>query len=363
MRRRLVPPFVVIVTLVSLLPVATAQAYALRPHPTWMADDVVRSILRVGDVTYLAGRFTHLDDGLGNVIERRHLAALDRSGTPLPWNPGAVGNVSTLATDGVSLYVGGRFRKIDDHHQRFVAAFDLGTGAFRAWRPRPDAPVATMFVDAAAGRLFIGGKFGAIGDVARERLASLSLDDGSVLPFDAGVRKDGLNGDDVRGVVLARNKVVAVGNFVPHVQAFDADTGAILPWEDRVPYLYSTLATDGRRVYAGSGNGGGHVDAYRAADGSLRWGVKGDGNVQKIVVGPDGRVYVGGHYCRIDGVYQEFLTIWTPDGTRIPYALDFRPDCWGGVWAIEVTSDALLLGGRFGRVGGLIQRRYAQLPA
>lgn len=362
MRRRL-PAFVVFVTVASFLSSSAAQAYSLRPHPTWMADGVVRSILRVGDVTYLAGRFTHLHDGLGNVIERPHLAALDTSGSPLPWNPGAVGNVSTLATDGASLYVSGGFKQVAGHHQRFVAAFDLATGAFREWRPRPDGPVATMFVNAAAGTLYIGGEFGVIGDVARERLAALSTFDGSVLPFDAGRRKDGVNGDDVRGVVLARNRVVAVGNFVPHVQAFDAHTGALVPWEDRVPYLYSTLATDGRRVYAGSGNGGGHVDAFRAGDGSLRWGVKGDGNVQEIVVGPDGLVYAGGHYCRIDGVYQEFLTIWTPDGIRIPYAIDFRPDCWGGIWAIEVTDEALLLGGRFDRVGGVMQRRYAQLPA
>ena len=362
--RRGLPPIVALVTVLSSWHAPAAGAYALRPRPTWMADNVVRAILRVGDVTYVAGRFTRLEDGLGHTLDRAHLAALDAAGTPLPWNPGSVGNVSTLATDGVNLYASGRFKQIAGHWQRFVAAFDLATGEFRDdWRPRPDAPVATMFVDAAAQTLYLGGEFGRIGEVARERMAALSLVDGSVLPFDAGERKDGLNGDDVRGIVLARHRVVAVGNFVPHIQAFDAVTGALVPWEDRVPYLYSTLATDGRRIYAGSGNGGGHIDAFRAGDGSLRWGARGNGNVQEIVVGPDGLVYVGGHYCRIDGVYQEFLTVWTPDGARRPYEIDFHPDCWGGVWAIEVTADALLLGGSFDRVGDVMQRRYAQMPA
>lgn len=360
MRTRLL----VLAFLVALIPSTPAGAYGTQARSTWMADDVVRAILRIGAVTYIVGRFEHLVSHDGTTIDRAHLAALDAQGAPLPWNPGSVGNVSGVATDGTSLYVSGRFKQIAGHFQRYVAAFDLVTGAFRDdWRPRPDAPVATMFLDAAAQTIYIGGEFAAIGDVARERLAALSLVDGSVLPFDAGERKDGQNGDTVKGVVLAKGRLMAVGEFVPHVQAFDPSTGALLSWQDRVPYRYTALATDGTKVYAGSGNGGGHVDAYRAVDGVRLWSVRGDGNVQTIDVGPDGLIYAGGHYGRIDDVRREFLSVWTPKGVLRPYHLDFEPCCWGGVWAIDATPESLLLGGRFDKVAGVIQRRYAEMPA
>jgi putative pyrroloquinoline-quinone binding quinoprotein len=359
-RRRLLA----LTLLLALIPSAPASAYGTKALATWMADDVVRAILRIGEITYIGGRFDHLVSHDGARIDRPHLAALDARGEPLPWNPGSVGNVSGLATDGTSLYVSGQFKQIAGHFQRYVAAFDLATGAFRDdWRPRPDAPVATMFVDALGQTIYVGGEFAAVGDVARERLAALSSVDGSVLPFDAGERKDGQNGDTVQGVVLARGRLMAVGEFVPHLQAFDPNTGALLPWQDRAPYRYTALATDGRNVYAGSGNGGGHVDAYRAVDGARLWSVRGDGNVQTIDVGPDGLIYAGGHYGRIEGVRREFLSVWTRGGVLRPYRLDFEPCCWGGVWAIDVTPEALLLGGRFDKVSGVIQRRYAELPA
>jgi trimeric autotransporter adhesin len=345
-------------------PMPQALAYGTVVTPTWAANDVVRTIVNVNGITYLGGRFTSLIGPDSATVPRAHLAALDANGDPLPWDPGASGSVTKMAVSGSTLYVGGLFRTIDGHSQPRLAAFDLTTGDFEtSWRPRPNGTVSTMSPDPTTDSLFIGGGFTAVSGVPRDKLAAVALDTGAVMTaFDPGLRRPGVSGDTaVRGVVAVGGRLIAVGEFVPHIQSFDPLTGALQPWLDHAPYRFQTVDSDGTNVYAGSGNGGGHINAFRLSDGARLWDVHGDGNVQTIAVGPDGLIYVGGHYCNIDDVYQEFLTVWTPDGQLQSYALDFTPDCYGGIWAIDPQSDTLYLGGAFTRIQGIQQRRFAEL--
>jgi hypothetical protein len=362
------PARVVAVVLISVAatlggPPSPAMAYGTTVSSTWAANDVVRAIVNVGGVTYLGGRFTSLLGPGGATVARSHLAALDANGDPLPWDPGANGNVTTMATDGSTMFVGGPFRSIAGHVQPHVAAFDLANGEFlTGWRPKPNGTVSTLDPDPVTASLFLGGRFTAVSGVARDKLASVTLDTGAVTSFDAGTRKPGLSGDTaVRGVVATAGRLIAVGEFVPHIQSFDPVTGARQPWLDHAPYRLQTVASDGTNVYAGSGNGGGHVNAFRLSDGAALWDVLGNGNVQTIEAGPDGLVYVGGHYCRLGGADREFLTVWTPDGELQPYRLDFKPDCYGGIWAIDPQPDTLYLGGSFTRVEGVSQPRFAEI--
>jgi hypothetical protein len=365
-RARVIPVAMMCIAALLGVPMPAARAYASSVTPTWAANNVVRTIVNTGGVTYLGGRFTSLIGTDGTILPRAHLAALDGNGDPLPWDPGASGSVTSMTVSGTTLYVGGLFKRIAGHSQGHLAAFDLSTGEFlTAWRPHPNDNVSTMSADPTTDSLFIGGGFTAVSGIARDKLAAVTLDTGSVVTgFDAGTRRPGVSGGTaVRGVVATGGRLIVVGEFVPHIQSFDPITGHLQPWMDHAPWRFQTVAADGTNVYAGSGNGGGHVDAFSLSDGVRLWDVHGDGNVQTIAVGPDGLIYVGGHYCNIDNVYREFLTVWTPDGQLQPYALDFTPSCYGGIWAIDPQPDVLFLGGAFTRVQGVVQRRFAEIPS
>jgi hypothetical protein len=364
-RGRVVPVSLISIVVLVGTPMPSAHAYGTSVTPTWAADGVVRTIVNTGGVTYLGGRFTSLIGTDGTILPRAHLAALDENGDPLPWDPGANGSVTSMTVSGTTLYVGGLFRTIAGHSQRHLAAFDLATGEFlTAWRPHPNDNISTMSADPATNSLFIGGGFTAVSGIARDKLAAITLDTGSVvIGFDPGTRRPGVSGDTaVRGVVATGSRLIAAGEFVPHIQSFDPVTGLLQPWLDHAPYRIQTVAADGTNVYAGSGNGGGHVVAFRLSDGTRLWDVNGDGNVQAIAVGPDGLIYVGGHYCHIANEYREFLTVWSPDGQLQPYTLNFTPSCYGGIWAIDPQPDTLYLGGAFTRVQGVAQRRFAEIP-
>lgn len=346
--------------------VQSAAAYSTSPRATWGADDVVLSIVHVGSVTYIAGRFTHLVSPTGERIARAHLAELDADGNPLPWNPGVSHTVNVLVVSGNTLYVAGRFATIAGYAQPNIGAFDLTTGDFlTSFQPDVDGGIFTAAAGPEYDSLYLGGGFTSIDGMPQENLGAISLTTGAISPsFRPPHLKAGLNGSNVRGVVVAGGRVVADGDFIPHIASFDPVNGTSQPWANHTPWRFLSLATDGTNVYGGSGNGGGHVIAYRLSDGTAIWQHRGDGNVQHIAIAPDGLVYVAGHFDHIDSKPRNFLAVFTPtDGLLRPYRLVTVPCCWGGIWGIDVQPDMLYLGGRFDSIGGVVQPRYAELPA
>lgn len=352
--------------LVTAVGVAPASAYSKTPRVTWAADDVVLSIVHIGSVTFIAGRFTHLVSPSGDqVISRPHLAELDADGNPLPWNPGTSDTVNVLVASGNTLYAAGRFATIAGRSQPNIGAFDLTTGDFlTAFHPAVEGGIFTAVAGPEYGSLYLGGGFTSIDGVAQASLGAISLTTGALVPsFRPGPLKAGLNGTNVRGVVVTGGRLVADGDFIPHIASFDPVSGDAQPWVDHTPWRFLSLATDGTNVYGGSGNGGGHVIAYRVSDGTAIWQHRGDGNVQHIAIGPDGLVYVAGHFDHIDTKPRNFLAVFAPgDGALQPYRIVTVPCCYGGIWGIDVQPDMLYVGGRFDSIGGVIQRRYAELP-
>ncbi|MEA2580332.1 MAG: hypothetical protein QOE83_1224 [Actinomycetota bacterium] len=352
---------------VTMVGVTPASAYTKTPRSTWAADDVVLSIVHIGSVTYIAGRFTHLVSPSGSqIIARQHLAELDADGNPLPWDPGASDTVNVLVASGNTLYAAGRFATIAGHSQANIGAFDLTTGSFlTSFHPHVFGGIFTATPAPEYGSLYLGGGFTTIDGVAQANLGAISLTTGALVSsFRPGPLKPGQNGTNVRGVVVTAGRVVADGDFIPHISSFDPVTGDTQSWADHTPWRFLSLATDGTNVYGGSGNGGGHVIAYRLSDGTALWQHRGDGNVQHIAIGPTGLVFVAGHFDHIDSKPRNFLAVFAPsDGTLRPYRIVTVPCCYGGIWGIDVEPDMLYVGGRFDSIGGVIQRRYAEIPA
>ena len=194
---------------------------------------------------YIGGSF----DSVGGV-ERRNLAHILGDNTISGWNPGTDGLVWTLAlSDGV-LYAGGKFTSVEGQARNRIAALDPETGSVSAWNPDANSEVWMLFVSGAS--VYAGGLFAQIGGAARGYIAALDATTGAATAWDAGAN------DWVSGLVVDGNTVYAGGMFTTiggqarnHIAALDATTGLATPWDPNANERIFTLAVDKNTVYAG----------------------------------------------------------------------------------------------------------------
>jgi len=148
------------------------------PDPVWnpAPDNEVTSIVPSADgsTLYVGGAFTRF-----GTVSHLGLAKISTSGTGAAdpaWTPSADNLVLSLALDasGEALDVGGWFTHIGITPRGRLARIDAGgTGALDAsWNPSADASV-TVLLRGADDTLYVGGRFNAIGGVARSRIVRL----------------------------------------------------------------------------------------------------------------------------------------------------------------------------------------------
>jgi hypothetical protein len=375
----------------------------------------VRALLVHGETIYAGGRFSVSQGG----VTRSNLAAFDLNGNLRPeFTAAPNGPVWALATDGVSLFVGGEFTRLELESR--LAAVDLVTGAVKRdfsahVNGAIDAEVATgvhalevlmdTSTEPATARLLVGGNFSQLNAAVDNRfgLGALSTDRGAL---DEARFTQGVAGGYVRAL-LAWGTTVYVGGEFTAIQGRNASLAALNARgtlqsgnfsTSSEPVLDLSLDEDGNRLFAAVGGLGNRVRAYTASGRSRgssawsgpRWGgsvnpVRGD--VQTVHYF-EGNVYFGFH----DGMFAE------PDAYKLG-ALDAgtgnlevdleheglvcgnateeeAANCWlptldattggqgfFGVWTITdfidpVTAErALVVGGDFTQIGGVTRTR------
>ncbi|MFC6285566.1 delta-60 repeat domain-containing protein [Nocardioides sp. GCM10027113] len=186
------------------------------PH---VLDGQVNAIVQVGDTAIVGGDFTQVQDaGSAQVIDRRHLFAVDtrtgavRDDFVVPLN----GRVEDLAVapDGSSVVLVGGFRRVDGVLKRRIAIIDAATGEVdRGFTAHADSLAQEVAVR--GDRIYVGGKFSTVNDVARSGLVRLdatgAVDPGLDIPFTDPPR----GGMGIRGLDVSPDgsTLVAVGNF------------------------------------------------------------------------------------------------------------------------------------------------------
>ena len=175
---------------------ATTKAAAPGPSPilnptpddTWMTNGIVYSIARHGDYIYVGGKFTRVRQSpTGPSFAATNLARFhaDTGEGDRTWTPDVTGVDMTkvivyevAAADG-KIWVGGRFGAIDGVARRNLAAVSPETGAVD---PALDPVVGTdtsivhtILPSQATPRVYIGGAFGTVDGKGRRNIAAIKF--------------------------------------------------------------------------------------------------------------------------------------------------------------------------------------------
>ena len=183
--------------------------------PTWNpgANGPVFTLATDMSYVYAGGSFTSAG---GRSYSR--LTRIDRNTglTPIGFSPTPNGAISTILVSGDYLYVGGTFTTIGGQTRGRAAKIWRTTaslGQATAWNPDANSEVTALASDGTS--LFVGGNFTTIAGATRERLAKFSLADGSLVAgwdpvANATVRTIAINKDSTEGSV---NRVLVGGDF------------------------------------------------------------------------------------------------------------------------------------------------------
>ena len=287
------------------------------------------------------------------------------------WEP--YGNVFATARSADRLYLGGSFTRVAPPvggFARFVGGSDQLQGPAPRLTLASGAPAfALAVVDDGAGGYYIGGRFDAVGGVARRDLAHI-LPDGSLDPAFAP-------DPDGEVTVLARGgtTVYAAGSFTTiggaartHVAAVD-NTGHATAWApvlDATPYA---IAVAGSTVYLGGAFS--TINAIPRADAGavdattgqiIGWDPQPNDYVYRIA--PDGSsVFIAGNFTKLQGANHFGLAkvdaaTGAPAPTWLPI-VHATSSMLPPVTAMAVSGSSLFIGGAFDMVAATTRHNAA----
>jgi len=301
MRLRWCSPAVGVWTLLALFALVSEPcvAQALYPRPALVeTGGIVRAIAVQPDgKIVVGGTFTSLNGTL-----RKNIGRLNADGTlDASWDPGANGEVYSLAISGAVIYVGGTFTAAGGQPRQNVAALDTTTGLATSWTPPINTGVAAIAiagrtvylgggifssgnrtrvgiaaVDAVTGSLtswnasanagvsaiailgnmmYVGGGFTSIGGQARSRIAALDLATGTAASWNPGAADDWID-----TALIAGNVIYVAGRFTTlgtvarnYLAAIDLSSGQVTDWNPDPDDPVNALAVAGNQVYATGG--------------------------------------------------------------------------------------------------------------
>jgi hypothetical protein len=157
---------------------ASAAGSAHPPDPSCQTNAVVRSIMYVNGVAYLAGDFTQVAPagvtmgGAGTVTRNGLAACSETTGAILAWNPGANGRVYSLARIGSTIYVGGKFTTLAGAARKNIGAVTMA-GKATSFNPGAGNTVFVVRVGP-NGNVFAGGTFGTLGGAKHARIGEIT---------------------------------------------------------------------------------------------------------------------------------------------------------------------------------------------
>ncbi|WP_456846497.1 PKD domain-containing protein, partial [Cellulomonas sp. P5_C6] len=231
------------------------------------------------------------------------------------WSQVVVGTTVYVAGDFSTARPAGAAAGVSTTPRANLLAYNLTTGALiTSWAPTLDAPAYAITASPDGTRIYVGGDFTRVNNVARNRFAALTASTGALVTAFSG----GANAA-VRSIVATASTVYVGGNFNtvagqdrPRVAAFNAATGAITTWR---------VSVQPRQVDA-------------------------------IALSPNGsQLYIGGRFDKINGVARQGIgAAATSNGATTAWTVNPEIYAWGysaGILSLA-TDGNLVYGTSFG---------------
>jgi trimeric autotransporter adhesin len=339
------------------------------PWPAGLDDagsSLVHALAVAGDRVYLGGDFTSLarqpSENLGA------LSAM--TGTPIKWNPGLNGRVTSLMTAGDGVLVGGDFSGLDSAPRNSLAAVALGTGALLPF----DAHAADLIygVSAVVARgdaVFVAGDFESIGGRPRRPLAKLDADTGRAQRLEAAMSWS----DSVRALAVDGRRLYVGGHFGRisgrrrlNLAALNPDTGRATSWRMDANRSVSALVIHGQTLYVTGaftrlgGHRRRHIAAIDLSTGRLTpWNPDADGPVHALAFAR-GHVYLGGDFRHVRGRSRTNLAAVSASNAKLQ---TWHPRANAPVYALAVLAGTVYAGGEFSSIAGASRAHIAALDA
>lgn len=227
-------------------------SYSTFPTP----DSGVKALAVEGTRLFAGGTFSSVGGA-----PRTLLAAFDTATrqllpfAPLIESQSVFAQVTALHADAGSLFVGGGFDLVNGSARGSLAAVDTASGALLAWAPGAvtgDAFRGIASIVTAAGRVWVGGRFSAVGGVARSGFAVFDATTAALTAVDPTpdqpTNRLSLDG----GYLYAQGDWSQFGGLArPWVARLDPQTGVVDPaWQFAYPGAGPRLAVLGGELTA-----------------------------------------------------------------------------------------------------------------
>jgi len=222
------------------------------PDDTWMTNGVVYSVIRSGDYIYVGGKFTRVrsEASGGQSFAATNLARFRADtgvGDPT-WTPDVTGadatttTVYALAASGGKIWVGGRFGAVNGTARRNLAAVSPDTGAVDPTVNPVVVGTETSMVRAMIAsdtKVYIGGAFGTVDGKGRRNIAAINPTTGNLdltwkPKLDKIVWSLAFSCDNAQVFAGGKfqNAAGSDGVFAPRqfLARFDATSGSLHPW-------------------------------------------------------------------------------------------------------------------------------------
>lgn len=221
------------------------------------------------------------------------------------------------------------------------------------------------------GKILLGGDFGTMGGVARNRLARVNADGTLDLGFnpnvDSAVLGVAVQGDGKILAVGYFNTVGGIGrNYVARLNGDGTLDPSFNP--NANGWLFSVaVQADGKILLGGQFTAVGGVTRNHIArlqlDGSLdsSFNPNANGDVYPVVIQADGKILLGGGFTAVGGTTHNHLARLNLDGS---VEGGFKPNVEGDIATMVVQPDGkIVLGGPFHTIGGTGRNHIARLHA